>query len=206
MDIKSLPLTKQDICEIVDVHVRSFPNFFLTFLGPRFLKVFYNSFTYDPAGIGFVVKDSETGKVLGFIVGPLVPEGYFKRLLKKRWFAFCLASITAICKRPTIVKRVFNALFYRGQSPSGAKRALLSSIAVDPEAQGKGVGRVLVERWIQEVKQQGGSGCYLTTDAENNNVVNGFYHSLGWKIESIYETSEGRKMNRYVYDFEGSEA
>lgn len=194
-------LDSKDIREVVDVHMCAFPNFFLTFLGPRFLKVFYNSFTYDPAGIGFVAKDRETGKVLGFIVGPLVPDGYFKRLLKKRWFAFCFASIAAICKRPTIVKRLFKALFYRGQAPSGAKRALLSSIAVDPEAQGQGVGRILVERWIREIKQQGGNGCYLTTDAIDNDSVNNFYKKLGWTIESTYETPEGRKMNRYIYDF-----
>lgn len=201
MDAKILPLTNQDIKEVVNVHIRAFPGFFLTFLGPKFLKVFYNSFTYNTTGIGFVAENSVTGKVLGVIVGPLVPDGYFKRLLKKRWWAFCLASFTAILKRPAVVKRLFRALFYSGQAPQGSKRALLSSIAVDPEAQGQGVGRSLVERWVEEVRLQGGKGCYLTTDAENNEKINTFYRKLGWKINSTYVTPEGRKMNRYVFDF-----
>jgi GNAT superfamily N-acetyltransferase len=181
--------------------MESFPDFFLTFLGPRFLREFYNSFTYDEAGIGFVAIDEDNGKVVGVIVGPLEPQGYFKRLLKRRWWAFCLASATAVLKHPIIVKRLFRALFYRGEPPPGTKRALLSSIAVLPQLQGRGVGQALIKRWMEEVKQRGGNGCFLTTDAINNDKINNFYQKLGWKVESTYTTPEGRVMNRYVFDF-----
>ena len=176
--------------------------FFLTFLGPKFLGEFYSSFLYDSTGIGFVAEEAESGNIHGVIVGPLVPDGYFKRLLKKRWFAFCIASSGAVIKNPRVIKRLFRALFYRGQAPQGSQRALLSSIAVLPSLQRSGVGKALVERWIQEVRQRGGTGCYLTTDAENNEKVNSFYQKLGWKIESTYTTPEGRVMNRYVFDFQ----
>ena len=187
--------------QIVDVHMKAFPTFFLTFLGPSFLKEFYKSFIYDQAGIGFVAVDAANGNVLGAVVGPFVPTGYFKRLLKRRWYAFCLASIAAVLKNPTIIKRLFRAVFYRGEAPSGPPRALLSSIAVSPQAQGQGVGQALMKRWIEEVEHRGGTGCFLTTDVENNESVNRFYQRLGWKIESIYTTPEGRRMNRYVYNF-----
>ena len=200
MAYKIVEINKRHISQIVDVHMQAFPNFFLTFLGPRFLREFYNSFTYDCAGIGFVAKDAESGTVIGVIVGPLVPEGYFRRLLIRRWWAFCLASVTAILKRPTIIKRLFRALFYRGESPSESQRALLSSIAVSPQSQGHGVGKALVTRWVEEVERRGGSGCYLTTDAHNNEKINSFYQKLGWKIESTYETPERRVMNRYILD------
>lgn len=189
------------IQQIVDVHMQAFPNFFLTFLGPRFLKEFYSSFTYDSAGIGFVAENAETGQVIGVIVGPLIPEGYFKRLLKRRWWAFCLASVIAVINRPIIIKRLFRALFYRGEAPSGQKRALLSSIAVLPQLQRCGVGQALVQKWVDEVERRGSSGCYLTTDAHNNDKINNFYQKLGWKIESTYSTPEGRVMNRYILDF-----
>jgi colanic acid biosynthesis glycosyl transferase WcaI len=186
--------------EIVSVHIKAFPTFFLTFLGPRFLKEFYKSFIYDNAGIGFVAEDSSTGNILGAIVGPLFPDGYFKRLLKKRWYAFCLASISAVLKRPAIIKRLYRAVFYRGESPTGPKRALLSSIAVSPDAQGRGVGKALVQKWVEEVRLRGGTGCFLTTDAQKNERINSFYQKLGWKIESSYTTPEGRQMNRYILD------
>lgn len=202
MDVKILPLTNQGIKEVVDIHMQAFPDFFLTFLGPGFLKEFYKSFLYDDHGIGFVAI--ENSRILGAIVGPFKPTGYFKRLLCRKWYAFCFASIGAVLKKPTVVKRLFRAVFYRGQAPQGKNRALLSSIAVSPDAQRKGVGKALVMKWLDAVGARGGKGAFLTTDTENNNVVNSFYHSLGWKLESTYETSEGRKMNRYIYDFEES--
>jgi ribosomal protein S18 acetylase RimI-like enzyme len=191
------------IDDIVKVHMKAFPSFFLTFLGPRFLKEFYKSFIVDEQGIGVVA--TENNKLLGAIVGPFQPTGYFKRLLKRKWYAFCFASIGAVLKNPKVIKRLFRAVFYRGESPPDGQRALLSSIAVSPDAQGKGVGRSLVSSWLDEVKSRGGKGAFLTTDAEDNDVVNGFYQSLGWKLESTYSTPEGRKMNRYTYDFEEQE-
>jgi len=203
MDFKIEPINERYINEIVAVHMLVFPNFFLTFLGPGFLKEFYKSFLYDDQGIGFVAI--ENSRILGAIVGPFKPVGYFKRLLLRKWYAFCFASIGAVLRKPTVIKRLFRAVFYRGQAPQGKDRALLSSIAVSPDAQGKGVGKALVMKWLDAVSARGGKGAFLTTDTENNNKVNSFYHSLGWEIESTYETSEGRKMNRYVYDFEESE-
>ncbi len=203
MSYKIVPIQEKYIDNIVDVHIKAFPDFFLTFLGPKFLKEFYNSFIVDEQGIGFVALEND--KLLGAIVGPFQPAGYFKRLLMKKWYAFCLASIGAVLKKPKVIKRLFRAVFYRGESPPDGQRALLSSIAVSPDAQGKGVGRALVSSWLNEVKLRGGEGAFLTTDAENNDSVNGFYQKLGWKLESTYNTPEGRKMNRYIHDFEKQE-
>ncbi len=200
MNFEIVEINRKNTSEVVNIHMRAFPGFFLTFLGPRFLKEFYDSFTYDAAGIGFVAEDGETGKILGVIVGPLVPDGYFKRLLKKRWWAFCLASTIAILKKPVIIKRLFRALFYRGDAPEGPQRSLLSSIVVSPDVQNQGIGKALVEKWVHQVQQRGSAGCFLTTDAHNNDKVNHFYQKLGWKIESTYTTPEGRLMNRYILD------
>ena len=41
----------------------------------------------------------------------------------------------------------------------------------------------------------------VATDAEGNDSVNAFYQRLGWKRETSYVTSQGRRMNRYVLDF-----
>ena len=201
-----VPIKEKHISQIVSVHMRSFPNFFLTFLGRRFLKEFYHSFLVDPSGMGFVAEDTSSGDVLGVIVGPLVPGGYFKRLLKRRWWAFCLVSVTAVLRKPWIIKRLFRAMFYRGEAPeTSPQRSLLSSIAVDPKAQRFGIGEALVTAWVEEAKSRGAAGCFLTTDAEGNDPVNCFYQRIGWVLESSYTTPEGRKMNRYVLDFVTSE-
>jgi len=196
------PIRRDHINDVVRVHMEAFPTFFLTFLGPGFLKQFYRSFTEDPKGVGFVAKDPDSGSLLGVVVGPENPTGYFKRLLKRRWYAFCLASITAVLRKPSVVKRLFRAVFYRGATPEGPPRSLLSSIALSPTAQGKGIGKALLAAWLEEVAQRGSTGAYLTTDAQDNEATNAFYCRTGWKLESTYTTPEGREMNRYVRDFD----
>jgi len=201
MDFRIVPIEHKHVPGIVDVHLRAFPGFFLTFLGPKFLAVFYGSFLVDPTGVALVAEEPHAGRVLGFVAGPFAPTGYFKRLLKRRWWAFCLASVRAILRRPAVIKRLFRAVFYRGQAPPGPPRSLLSAIAVAPEAQGRNIGRSLLDAWVAEVRRRGSPGCFLTTDAEDNERINRFYESCGWRVESAYTTPEGRLMNRYVLDF-----
>lgn len=203
MNTAIAPLESKHIDMVVAMHKRAFPNFFLTFLGPRFLKEFYNSFLDDPTGIGMVVEDVTTGNVLGAVVGTLQPAGFFGRLVRRRWWAFSIAASHALPKSVLVAPRLFRALFYRGNVPLGPPRALLSSIAVSPEARGLGLGRALKVTWVNEVRRRGKvKGCYLTTDAENNESVNRFYQDGGWKLESSFVTPEGRRMYRYVLDFE----
>jgi ribosomal protein S18 acetylase RimI-like enzyme len=195
-------LSKAHLPEVVSVHQEAFPGFFLSALGARFLSEFYRSFVTDDLGSGFVAINDPSGQVLGFVVGPTNPIGYFGRLVRRRWWAFAFASAQAALLNPSCVPRLLRALSYRGEPPVGKPRALLSSIAVSPRAQGCGVGAALVRAWVAEVRARDATGCYLTTDACDNDAVNGFYQSLGWKLEAVYSTPEGRRMNRYVCDFD----
>ena len=196
------PMDFCNLHSVVQVHLASFPGFFLTFLGSRFLELFYRSFLEDSAGIGFVALD-ENECVIGSVVGSLVPEEYFKRLMRRRWWAFFLASVSALLRRPWIAFRLLRALWYRGGAPEGESvhRALLSSIAVLPEAQGRGVGQLLVKAWLCEVRRRGGHGAFLITDAEGNDAVVAFYQRLGWKLDYFYTTAQKRRMSLYIYDF-----
>lgn len=197
---KTFPLEQKHIYSSVDIHMKSFPNFFLSSLGPAFLYEFYSNFLNDEKGVGFVACEGN-GKLLGVIVGPINPKGYFKRLLYRRWWAFSLSSLYAIVRKPSSALRLIRAIFYRGNTPPGPIRALLSSIAVSPDAQAMGIGKSLVDAWTTEMRRRGAFGCYLTTDAERNTTVNEFYLKLGWRIDSSFVTPEGRRMHCYVYDF-----
>ena len=202
MNFEIAKISKEHVKEVVDIHMRSFPGFFLTFLGPGFLRVFYSALVDIPEGIGFVAKDSETKQILGIVSGTTIPEGFFKKLLKQRWWAFGMASINAVLRRPAIVLRLFSALFFRGEPPEQVhQRALLCSIATIPEARGRKIGRTLMDSWLNEIKRLGSTGAYLKTDAEDNDPVKRFYLNYGWKLKDTFRTSQGRGMNRYIYDF-----
>ena len=66
MNIDVTPLSSSHIDIVVEIHLRAFPNFFLSFLGPRFLREFYASFLLDPQGMGYTASASD-GQIIGVI-------------------------------------------------------------------------------------------------------------------------------------------
>lgn len=190
------PLEKNDLKSVVDVHLSSFPGFFLSSLGDRFLSHFYSGICSAPEGIAFVYLNiAETPA--GFVAGTSNPRGFYTRLLKRDWLKFAMASILPVLKKPSIVSRIARAVSHPSENPLGDDVAGLFSIGVLPELQGSGAGKKLVQAFLQEAKKRGCKRVFLTTDRDNNEVVNSFYQKLGFAIERQYTTPEGRRMNEY---------
>ncbi len=192
-------MTAEDINAVVSVHLASFQGFFLSFLGPRFLYLYYSGVNSDPEGICFVCLNTD-GKPAGFVAGSANPRGVYSRLLKRDWMRFSLASLAAVLKKPTAIRRVARALFYPSQNPVGKNVAGLFSIGVLPELQGTGSGKQLVRHFLEDAKSRGCRKVFLTTDRDNNDAVNEFYRKLGFRDERQFETPEGRRMNEYWID------
>lgn len=190
---------ERDVDQIVEIHLRSFPGFFLSSLGPRFLSLYYESIATTDDGIGFI-SIASTGFSEGFVAGTTNPRGFYSRLLKRSGVRFFIASLTAAFKKPTIIPRLVRALFHPSDNPIGESVAGLYSVGVLPEAQGKGVGSRLVRAFLCEADKHGCERAFLTTDQDNNEATNRFYEKMGFKIERQYITPEGRRMNEYWID------
>lgn len=186
-----------DVTAVVAIHMASFPGFFLTSLGQRFLKTYYGSVLELEERIAFV-KYSEAGNLQGFVVGSANPRGFYTRLLKKRWYRFALASVAPALKNPMIIFRLLRALSYPSETPTGEKMCGLYSICVDPLIQSHGIGRQLVECFLHEAQRRNCREVFLTTDKLNNQIVNNFYQSLGFEVAKVYVTPEGRQMYFYI--------
>jgi len=187
---------REDIRDIVEIHLESFQGFFLSFLGPRFLSLYYLSICSTPEGIGFVYLNS-AGKPVGFVAGSSNPRGFYSRLLKRDWLRFSFASLGAILKKPWVIRRLFRALLHPSGNPIGDEVAGLFSIGTLPELQGTGIGKKLVQSFLDEARRRGCKKVFLTTDRDRNDIVNTFYQRLGFHIERQYETPEGRRMSEY---------
>jgi len=185
-----------DVKQVVSVHLSSFPGFFLSFLGPRFLSVYYSGICAASEGIGFVYLNS-SGTPAGFVAGTSNPGGFYSRLLKRDWFKFAMASLLPLFKNPAIATRLLRALSHPATNPVGADVAGLFSIGVLPELQGTGAGKQLVTFFLHEASLRGCRRVFLTTDRDNNDAVNRFYEKMGFDLERQYVTPEGRKMNEY---------
>jgi len=197
------PLRKmqaKDIEQVVDVHLKAFPGFFLSFLGSRFLQELYTGILSDPSGIAMVFEDD--GKIIGFVAGTDQPAGFYTRLLRQRWLRFGWASIWPVIQKPAIIPRLLRAFNTPKEADPGQGCGTLMSIAVSPDGQSKGVGRMLVTAFLDEATGRGLRQIDLTTDKLNNDSVNAFYVRLGFKCARSYVTPEGREMNEYLIELE----
>ncbi len=189
------PMQICDINQVVDIHLQSFIGFFLSFLGKDFLKQLYKGIINDPNGIAFVYEDK---MIVGFVAGTTQPANFYRRLIIRRWWRFCLASIKPVLQKPGIIHRLIRALNMPKSVTSESNRGTLLSIAVSPDHQGKGYGEVLVKAFLDESARRGIKKVDLTTDAVDNDPVNKFYKKMGFSIERSFTTPEGRLMNEYL--------
>jgi GNAT superfamily N-acetyltransferase len=180
------------------VHLAAFPGFFLTFLGPAFLRELYLGILQDPSGICYVC--ARAGTVGGFVAGTAQPAGLYSRLLRQRWWHFGLASSTAALRRPTVIPRLLRAFTAPGEKAKPAGCAVLMSLAVRPDWQGKHCGRSLVAAFLDEATRRDVHHVSLDTDADDNQSANVFYQRAGFTLTRTYTTPEGRRMNEYVIE------
>ncbi len=189
-------MSRDDLPATVSVHLQSFPEFFLSSLGSKFLSLYYRGVIDAPEGIAFVFLN-EAGQTAGFVAGTSNPRGFYKRLLKRDWLKFSLASVGAVLRNPDAVRRIARGLLHPGENPAGDDVAGLFSIGVLPALQSTGAGESLVNAFLDEARKRGCLRVFLTTDRDKNEPVNNFYRKLGFVVEREYATPEGRNMNEY---------
>lgn len=186
------PMRRDDLDEVVSIHLAAFPNFFLTFLGPRFLRVFYDAVRRD--GIALVATAND--RVAGFVVGMLDSKAFYRRLWRKRFFHVAVAIAPVVLRHPSTLKRVARRGVERAFQP--APGAELMSLAVHPREQHHGAGGALVEAFIASVHASGTESLWLITDAAENDAVKQFYERLGFAVRRTFTNAEGRALVEYV--------
>lgn len=197
--------TEGDLPEIVAVHQKAFDGFFLTRLGPAFLKELYNAFAFRAGGV-LRVLCSEDGRVIGFAGGTVEPGSFFRSLKREKALAFVLRALPGLIKNPVLVlKKLWYAVFYKGEKPSTlSEAALLSSIGVVPEMAGQSLGKKLLADFEAVVGTKGVDSLFLTTDKCGNDNVVAFYLKSGYEVESEFVQADGRKMLRLIKTFSGA--
>ena len=183
---------------LAGLHREAFPGFFLTSLGPGFLRRLYAGFLAHDQGVCVVAE--EGGVVVGFASGPLKPAAFFAGLLRRQWLGFAVAAVPGLLRNPLFaVRKCLGAVLYRGETLEALPdAALLSSLAVSPTVQGRGVGQMLVRAFADEVRRRGSKALYLTTDEADNERTNRFYARCGFELLDTFKRPGNRVMNRWV--------
>lgn len=190
---------KQDIGRVVDVHMSSFPGYFLTFLGRKFIGTLYQEILAHPNGI-MLVGESDR-HILGFVAGVTEQRGFYRHLIKNRKWTFAFSALKALRHKPSIAARLFRAL-YKSHDSTLSTQACLMSIAVDPGNASKGIGQALLQSFCEELKLRSINCFCLSTDRDGNERVNDFYKKNGFMLAQTFITREGRRMNEWVRTIE----
>lgn len=194
-------MAKEHVNGAVEMHLLAFEGFFLSLLGRGFLREFYKAAVDSDQTVGFVAVD-DNGDVLGACFGVIDSKAFYKDILKKRWFMFALKAAWPAIKKPKIIPRLLRALKHDGNIPpcDMTNVGALQSTAVSPEAQGIGLAIGIMRAVCDEYVKRGTDKVFLTTDADDNDMVRGFYEAMGWYLLGNYTTPEGRNMCWYMWE------
>lgn len=189
------PAEHADTRAVVQTHLASFDGFFLSTLGPRFLRLFYEGMIDVESGVLIVAVDGN--RIVGFVGGATEQIGFYGSLLKTRAIRFAFAAAVAGLRTPTAIPRLIRA---RQRSSGHADTPLgscLMTLGVLPGQEGRGIGQSLVNEFESEISRIGERSYCLTTDADKNDRTNRFYESLGFVRTRVITTPEGRQLNEY---------
>ena len=192
---KAMP---EDVDGIVDIHLQAFKDFFLSSLGKRFLRLYYLSFVNSNQGVVFCAK--KDNEVVGFSACSYISRGFNSSLIKKNFFKYGIEVLVLLFSKPCALVRLAKNMNKESSDKDvedDGQYAELYSIAVSPDCQGEGVGRLLLTETENDVKEHN-NRVSLTTDYYNNEKTLAFYHALGYEVYYEFVTYPNRKMLRMI--------
>lgn len=192
--LKYRPAREQDVPQIVGIHERAFPGFFLTELGPRFLRVLYAGMIGSNVGVVVVAEDKG---LVGFVAGSPNQARLYRELRNQHLVAFGFAAAMGAVRKPGSAFRLLRAIGRPREAAAMSSTACLMSIAVDPLCQANGAGSEMVRQFEARLIELGCPDYCLTTDTEHNAPVRRFYERLGLSVRRETITREGRRMLEY---------
>lgn len=192
-----------DLAQIVRLHQCSFPGFLMTMLGSGFLRVYYETALECTGTVALIAE--EGGWPVGFIVGYVAPQEFYA-FLRSRRLNLAWAATRGLLLAPGLLPRILGNMRRLGRSGDCSARSEagveLASIGVLPTGSGRGLGKALVTEFIRRARASAAKHVYLTTDAVDNDKVNGFYCGLGFTRSNTFFAPGGRLMNEYVLPLE----
>lgn len=183
-------LGEDDLHAIARVHAAAFPSSVLTQLGQGVVRRYYAwqlNGPHDGEGFGAFVGE----RLAGFCFGGIFRDstrGFLRHNLGS--IALAVATHPRVLTHPRFRDRLRygrRALRRPRQHASGRPRPARSdkpygilSIATDPEAQGRGIGGLLMAAHEEAALRRGFRTMRLTVDADNTQAIR-FYTRRGWQ-------------------------
>ena len=202
------PLVVRDVAEgdlpsVAQLHVAAFPTSVLGALGVEAVRRNYLWQLDGPHDLTALVAESD-GQILGFLFGGVFRGSTIGFVKREKWFL--LRRVVAHpqillqrlgWKRVTLAVRLLarrSSSVPQPEQPEAVPKKSFGvlSIAVDPDTQGRGVGKALMGEARTRAAERGFEAMHLSVHPDNERGV-AFYTSLGW---SKVDEPDGRWVGR----------
>lgn len=190
-----VPLAPEHAPQVADIHITCIGTGFLSSLGPAFLSELYRAIASCPVAFGHVAMQG--GKVLGFIACTTSVGGLYKRVLLRRGWRLAIPLMRFTFSVRT-VKRILQTLLYPSRMKDDFPAAEILSVAVRPQARGRGLASELMKAALEGLRQHGCSAAKVVVGAANE-AANRYYLKEGFRLAGTFE-SHGIPTNVYVRD------
>lgn len=206
------PLRHDDVDQAVTLHLEVLDMEFLSRAGPRFMRTYYRAWTSTTGDMSLAAVDNE-GRLLGALLGATNPAVHVRAMVKEHGIALAMTLLAATAIRPRLARdliatratryvRGIGRLLANQLRPTPptvpSQQAVVGEIThvlVDPEAQGRGVGRALVEAAVNAARAAGVAELVLVTPPDM--AAQHFYRALGWDDEGSMVSRSGEAFLRF---------
>lgn len=200
MTVLVRPARAPDLSEVTRLHRRAFPCQLTTRLGRSVVRDYYAR-SLDPTSTMRLVVAESDGRLAGF-ASTLQPAPFYAQYRRGR-LKVLVRALPALAASPGLARQVVGATSRARTSASDPVDGIeLSSIAVDAEVRGTGVGTALMAA-VRDQVRTAAARLYLWTDAEDNEQTLAFYRRLGFRPEEERSFDGSRLMVRLGLELGG---
>lgn len=186
---------------------------FLSRFGPRFMRTYYRAWLHSPGAVMLVAR-SEDGALLGVLLGATNPALHVRAMVRGHGLRLALAILSEALIHPRLARDllitrgrryargltrlVVGRLKARSGDPVAGSVTTVGEIThvlVRPDAQGRGVGRELVDAAVSLARRAGVQELVLVTPPDMD--ARHFYERLGWRAEGAMRSQSGEEFLRF---------
>jgi len=199
-NFRILPLKPQWVDKIARIHFDSLPNDFLPKLGLDFLtNTFYPAVLSSPFGKIFVAIN-KLDEPVGFVLVTLNNNGFLTSILKNRFFDFLKIGISSSFISLENLRNNFQIVISSIFSKSTPDVGEIYIIAIKNSFRGKGVGKLLVGKSYEFLKENHIGGIKIKTLSINTRWIEHFLKD-GWKLANRFQMI-GKEYVNLIYYFD----
>ena len=187
-------MTKAHAPAVAKLHRNSIKIGLIARLGQRFCETLYWAAANSPYSFVLVYED-EQHQPLGFICCATNTSKMYKNVILRHFFPLLLSAMVQLF-RPLVIRQILSAIKRpktfktRDFSELELPEAEIFSVAVRPDAQGKGIGTKLIQAAFARFRNLGHDKVRAWTIIEKKQAT-AFYQKRGFKLLGLRQHHSG---------------